>query len=386
MVTEPISDAGLLERFATHRDEAAFGELVKRHGPQVLRVCRRGLPSEHDVEDVFQATFFVLAHKAATVSWTDSVESWLCAVASRLVLHARASAWQRQSRERSVTTLRGTRAQDHGLLPDQYHPLYDPHEELERRDIRRVLDAALGQLPEKYRAPVVLCYLEGKTNEEAARQLGWPTGTMSRRLQRARSLLRQSLARCGLMIALAVCAAFASGRSGQPGPRLSQRRFRWFRPCSRYAIPGGPINARIAASAILCQRLRFPAREQTEALARNARRAAEQTAGQTPGGTPKSGFSRRRKCGWRPWTWVGRQPPAIVLPCWGPHDNWMPPASAVMRSSATRYDWRIPPASACLPARACLELERFPKVPLLQDVWATIGASASGSLLLSWIE
>ena len=217
MVTQPISDAGLLERFATHRDEAAFGELVKRHGPQVLRVCRRGLPSEHDVEDVFQATFFVLAHKAATVSWTDSVESWLCAVASRLVLHARASAWQRQSRERSVTTLRGTRAQDHGLLPDQYHPLYDPHEELERRDIRRVLDAALGQLPEKYRRSVVLCYLEGKTNEEAARQLGWPTGTMSRRLQRARSLLRQRLAHCGLMIALAVCAAFASGRSGQPG-------------------------------------------------------------------------------------------------------------------------------------------------------------------------
>ena len=186
LITEPISDAGLLERFACHRDEAAFGELVKRHGPQVLKVCRRGLPSEHDVEDVFQATFFVLAHKAAAVSWNESVESWLCAVARRLVLHARASAWQQQSRERPITALGGARAEEYsGVLPDQYHPLYDPHEEMERRDIRRVLHAALGQLPEKYRAPVVLCYLEGKTNEEAARQLGWPAGTMSRRLRRA---------------------------------------------------------------------------------------------------------------------------------------------------------------------------------------------------------
>ncbi|MGO8898528.1 MAG: RNA polymerase sigma factor [Isosphaeraceae bacterium] len=80
---------------------------MKRHGPQVLEVCRRGLPSEHDVEDVFQATFFVLAHKAAAVSWNESVESWLCAVARRLVLHARASAWQRQSRQRPITALVG---------------------------------------------------------------------------------------------------------------------------------------------------------------------------------------------------------------------------------------------------------------------------------------
>jgi RNA polymerase sigma-70 factor (ECF subfamily) len=73
----PISDASLLERFTRHRDEAAFTELVKRHGPRVLKVCRRGLPSEHDVEEVYQATFFVLAHKAALVSWNQSVERWL---------------------------------------------------------------------------------------------------------------------------------------------------------------------------------------------------------------------------------------------------------------------------------------------------------------------
>src|SRR5208337_4411454 len=122
----------------------AFGELAKRHGPQVLKVCRRGLPSEHDVEDVFQATFFVLAHKAATVSWTESVENWLCAVARRLVLHARATAWQRQLRERPITALTGARAEEYGgALPEKYHPIYDPHEDMERWDVRRVLHAAL---------------------------------------------------------------------------------------------------------------------------------------------------------------------------------------------------------------------------------------------------
>ena len=286
LVTEPISDAGLLERFASHRDEAAFGELVKRHGPQVLKVCRRGLPSEHDVEDVFQATFFVLAHKAAAVSWNESVESWLCAVARRLVLHARASAWQRQSRERPITALGGARAEEYsGFLPDQDHPLYDPHEEMERRDIRRVLHAALGRLPEKYRAPVVLCYLEGKTNEEAARQLGWPAGTMSRRLQRARSLLRRRLARCGLLIALcAVCATFAFARVGQLGPRSQPATVSVRQAMQSLRFPSGAamnLESRLQRSLGDGQVSRE--REQVEALARKAQWVAEQTADQDPG-------------------------------------------------------------------------------------------------------
>lgn len=289
LVTEPISDAGLLERFANQRDEAAFGELVKRHGPQVLKVCRLGLPSEHDVEDVFQATFFVLAHKAAAVSWTGSVESWLCAVARRLVLHARNGAWQRQRRERLITALGGARAEESGgFLPDRYHPLCDPHEEMERRDIRRVLHAALGQLPEKYRAPVVLCYLKGKINEEAARQLGWPAGTMSRRLQRARSLLRQRLARCGLMIAFCVVgAALAVARLGQLGPRsepaaASVRQF-----MQSLRDPSGAetsLESRLQRS--LADGAGSRQREQAKALARNARWVAEQTADQDPGRSP----------------------------------------------------------------------------------------------------
>jgi RNA polymerase sigma factor (sigma-70 family) len=286
LITEPISDAGLLERFASHRDEAAFGELVKRHGPQVLKVCRRGLPSEHDVEDVFQATFFVLAHKAAAVSWNESVESWLCAVARRLVLHARASAWQRQSRERPITALGGARAEEYsGVLPDQYHPLYDPHEEMERRDIRRVLHAALGQLPEKYRAPVVLCYLEGKTNEEAARQLGWPAGTMSRRLRRARSLLRRRLARCGLLIALcAVCAAFALARVGQLGPRRQPATVSVRQAMQSLRFPSeSAMNLESRLQRSLGDGQVSREREQVEALARKAQWVAEQTVDQDPG-------------------------------------------------------------------------------------------------------
>jgi len=214
------------------------------------------------------------------------VESWLCAVARRLVLHARANAWQRRSRERSITALGTARAEEYGgFLPDQYHPRYDPRDEMERGEIRRVLHAALGQLPEKYRAPVVLCYLEGKTNEEAARQLGWPAGTMSRRLQRARSLLRQRLARCGLMIALcAVCAAFAFARVRQFNPRgqiatVSVRQaMQSLRFPSEAAMSLESRVQRYLGEAEVSRQ-----REQVEALARKAQWVAEQAVDHDPG-------------------------------------------------------------------------------------------------------
>jgi RNA polymerase sigma factor (sigma-70 family) len=286
LITEPISDAGLLERFASRRDEAAFGELVKRHGPQVLKVCRRGLPSEHDVEDVFQATFLVLAHKAAAVSWSESVESWLCAVARRLVLHERARACQRRIRERPMATLRGSRAgRDGGLLPDQYHPFTDPHDEIERRDIRGILLAALGQLPEKYRAPVELCYLEGKTNAEAARQLGWPAGTMSRRLQRARSLLRQRLARTGLIIAFCiVCTAIALTRLTQIGPQSQPGTASVRHVMQSLRSPlGEDLSLECRLQRLLQDRQVSGGREHVAALARKAQWVAEQAADLDPG-------------------------------------------------------------------------------------------------------
>ena len=338
LITEPISDAGLLERFASHRDEAAFGELVKRHGPQVLKVCRRGLPSEHDVEDVFQATFFVLAHKAAAVSWNESVESWLCAVARRLVLHARASAWQRQSRERPITALGGARAEEYsGFLPDQDHPLYDPREEMERRDIHRVLHAALGQLPEKYR-------IRSYSATSRARPTRRPRDSLDGRRVQCRgacthaSLLRRRLARCGLLIALcAVCAAFAFARVGQLGPRSQPATVSVRQAMQSLRFPSGAamnLESRLQRSLGDGQVSRE--REQLEALARKAQWVAEQTADQDPGRSSELWLFHAAKMHWRHLILARRPGSAIGQPCWVRLDNWTPPASAATKSSATR--------------------------------------------------
>jgi RNA polymerase sigma-70 factor (ECF subfamily) len=158
----------------------------------VLGVCRHILRNAHDAEDVFQATFLVLARKAVHIPWQTSVSKWLYVVAQRLALHARAGTLRREARERPAA------------LPEECHPQADPLAEIARRELRRVLDDELHHLPEKYRAPLVLCYLEGKTNEEAARQLGWPTGSMSRRLERGRALLRLRLLRRGLSLGTAL--------------------------------------------------------------------------------------------------------------------------------------------------------------------------------------
>jgi RNA polymerase sigma-70 factor (ECF subfamily) len=200
------SDARLLERYSRGREEAAFTELVSRHGPRVLRVCRRFLQCEHDVQDVYQVSFLLLAHKAAAIRWEASVGGWLHGVARRLALRTRTSASRRRSREWFAATQGEGRSR---RLADDPGPYTDSHDDLERRELSHVLDDALRQLPEKYRVPVELCYLEGKTNAEAARQLGWPAGSMSRRLQRARWLLRRRLLRSGLMIVGFVVAAAA---------------------------------------------------------------------------------------------------------------------------------------------------------------------------------
>lgn len=188
---EPLSDRQLLGRFAQQRDEDAFATLVERHGPMVLAVCRRVLGNDHAAEDAFQATFVVLARKAASPGWQNSVGSWLYEVAFRCAAKARVSAARRRHHE--------------GQAPDMNPP--DPSADVDRRELRSVLDEELTRLPEKYRAPVVLCYLEGKTNEEAARLLGWPLGTVYGRLTRARDLLRGRLRRRNLTLPAAALAA-----------------------------------------------------------------------------------------------------------------------------------------------------------------------------------
>jgi len=209
---EQLSDAMLLERFVNGREESAFVTLVERHGPLVEGVCRRLLRDDHDAEDVYQATFLVLARKASSVPWRGSVGGWLRAVAHRLALHARADLGRRRMHESLVSGLerrairRGEPERSRFGLHEHYHPLVDPAAELERRDLRRLIEDELGQMPEKYRAPVLLCDLEGRTHQEAARKLGWPAGSMSRRLERARVLLRQRLSDRGISLGVALIA------------------------------------------------------------------------------------------------------------------------------------------------------------------------------------
>jgi RNA polymerase sigma factor (sigma-70 family) len=173
-----MTDSELLDRFragAGATAEAAFETLVTRHGPMVLRVCRSVLPSREDVEDAFQATFLVLVHRAHAIREGESLGAWLHGVARRVALRMKTTERKRRSWEQRASE-RSELEENNG--PDQI----GLHEELER-------------LPEKYRAPVVLCYLEGMTHDEAAQQLGWPVGTVRSRLSRARNVLRTRLAR-----------------------------------------------------------------------------------------------------------------------------------------------------------------------------------------------
>ncbi len=217
MTHEP-SDADLLECFVDRREEAAFAALVRRHGARVRSACRRVLVGEHDAEDVAQATFLLLAQKADRLDPRDSIGGWLCGVARRLSLHARAGALRRSRRETPVAAISGISDDwEAWAIPEGWHPSADPLAEIVRRDLKRLLDTELDRLPEKYRAPIVLCDLEGLTHEEAAARLGCPAGSLSRRLGKARTLLRQRLSSRGLAAAgvllLAVMTVFRGGPS-----------------------------------------------------------------------------------------------------------------------------------------------------------------------------
>jgi RNA polymerase sigma-70 factor (ECF subfamily) len=179
-----MTDGQLLEEFVARRDEAAFEALVGRHGPMVLGVCRRVLRNPHDAEDAFQATFLVLARKASSVSPREMVGNWLYGVAHTTAIRARAANAKRQARERQVTDM--------------------PEPEAARKDLRddlhQRLDEELARLPDKYRLPIVLCDLEGRTRREVARQLKLPEGTLSSRLTTGRGMLAKRLTRRGLAV------------------------------------------------------------------------------------------------------------------------------------------------------------------------------------------
>jgi RNA polymerase sigma factor (sigma-70 family) len=220
------SDQELLARFAAQRDEAAFTALVRRHGPMVLSVCRRALGNWDDAEDAFQATFLVLAAKAASEPWQESVAGWLHGVACRVARKARDAAARRRLREDCAPV----------------RPAADLLAEINGRELRAVLDEELHRLPEKYRAPLVLCYLEGATRDEAARQLGWPLGTLKSRVERGRELLRRRLQRRGLALAVALSASALAADSAPAAGLVRGTTDAALLTAARGA-PAGPVSA-----------------------------------------------------------------------------------------------------------------------------------------------
>jgi RNA polymerase sigma factor (sigma-70 family) len=212
--SEPqASDCELLRRFASLRDEAAFAQLVQRHGPLVLGVCRRALADTHVAEDVFQAAFLVLARRAGTIRKAESVGSWLYGVAQRLSLQAR----QRLARQRAHEGA-APGGPSAGTANRENHPVpLDLVTAMSNRELLAALDTELKALPVKYQSPLILCYLEGKSHEQAAQQLDWALGTLKTRLARARTLLRQRLARRGFALSTAGLVTLL----GQPGATAS---------------------------------------------------------------------------------------------------------------------------------------------------------------------
>jgi RNA polymerase sigma factor (sigma-70 family) len=185
---ESLTDGQLLDRFLARRDEAAFAALVRRHGPMVFGVCQRVLRNQADAEDAFQATFIVLVRKASSLAGRRVLGDWLHGVARRTALKTLSAAAHRRTKERTAAR------------PEA--PADEP-----RNDWLPLLDQELAGLPERYRLPIVLCDLQGKTRKEAAEQLGWPEGTVAGRLARGRQLLAKRLLRsaqaiCGAMPAL----------------------------------------------------------------------------------------------------------------------------------------------------------------------------------------
>jgi RNA polymerase sigma factor (sigma-70 family) len=205
---EEATDAALLGRFISGRDERAFAALVNRHGPLVLHVCRRVLGDSDDTEDAFQAVFLVLARKAASVGRREALAAWLHGVARRVALKARSARARRCRETRPLAA-----------PPADARP--DPLAELSARELLLIVDEELQRLPEVYRLPVILCCLEGRSLEEAAHQLGWTPGSVKGRLERGRARLRERLLRRGLTLS-ATLAAVEVSRNAAPAMAVAR--------------------------------------------------------------------------------------------------------------------------------------------------------------------
>jgi RNA polymerase sigma factor (sigma-70 family) len=233
-----LSDGQLLERFIATREEAPLEVLVERHGPMVWGVCRRVLRDHHDAEDAFQATFLVLARKAASIVPREKVGNWLYGVAYQTALKARATRAKRQMREAHV--------------PDAPEPEAVSH--VARADLAELLDRELSRMPEKYRTPIVLCELEGKTHGEAAERLGWPIGTVSGRLSTGRAMLAKRLTRRGVSHAAGALAVLlaqnqATSSASVPSALFSSTVKAATLFAARRAATEGAVSSAVAALA-----------------------------------------------------------------------------------------------------------------------------------------
>ncbi|HEY7424040.1 MAG TPA: sigma-70 family RNA polymerase sigma factor [Gemmataceae bacterium] len=227
-----LTDGQLLERYLHHREDAAFAALVRRHGPMVMNVCRRVLGNDHDAEDAFQASFLVLVRKAASVVPCERVGNFLYGVAHTTARRAKGLIAKRRAREKQVTEMPEPEAKPQELWDD----------------LRPLLDLELSRLPDKYRAPIVLCDLEDRSIKEAARQLGWPQGTLAGRLARARMMLAKRLARRGLTVAGGTLAVLLSqqARSAFVPARIITGTIEAVRLFAAGQVASGLISAPVA--------------------------------------------------------------------------------------------------------------------------------------------
>lgn len=197
------NDRQLVERALAQPNGVALQAIVHRHGAMVYRVCWRVLQHAQDTEDAFQATFLVLAQKLRTVRKHDSLASWLHGVAHRVAVKAKLQAAARRRRESRAPLCAAT-----------------PPDDLTWKEFRAALDAELCRLPDKWRLPLILCYLEGRTQDEAAGQLGWSKSTLRRRLEQARDALAHRLSRRGIVLSAALSAVLMSDCVAAAAPML----------------------------------------------------------------------------------------------------------------------------------------------------------------------
>jgi RNA polymerase sigma factor (sigma-70 family) len=300
-----LDDAQLLERFVSTHDETAFAALLERHGPMVLGISRRVLRHAQDAEDAFQATFLVFVRKAATLRRHGSLGGWLYGVASRVALKAREQADRRRRRE--------------GRLARPV--VRDTLVEVERADLAATLAAEVNRLPEKYRLAFILCELEGRTHEEVAREVGYPVGSMSWRIGRARALLRRRLSTRGvapavggvaaLLAATAVPAALARSTAAVASGSVSARvrglaagaGSGWLLAKSKVAVVLLLVGLAVAGAVVLAS---APAPEAPVTDERSQEPAAKEEASRTDadgnplpaGAVARLGTLRLRQGGW----------------------------------------------------------------------------------------